>query len=55
MICQQLAAVISSISHLFSVAISEQCGTSWCSICTSEQCVFLYDIYVKYGSARKCQ
>jgi hypothetical protein len=21
---------------------------------TSEQCVFLYDTYVKYGSARKC-
>jgi transposase len=23
--------------------------------CTSGQRVFLYDIYVKYGSARKCQ
>jgi hypothetical protein len=32
MTCQQQAAVISSISHLFSVTVSELCGTSWCCI-----------------------
>jgi hypothetical protein len=50
MICQQWAAVISSISRLFSVTISKQCVRY-----TSEQCVFLYDTYVKYGSAWKCR
>jgi hypothetical protein len=35
MICQQEAAVISSISHLFSVIVSEQHGTSWCNILQS--------------------
>jgi hypothetical protein len=32
MICQQQAAVINSINHFFSFTVSEQCGTSWCSI-----------------------
>jgi hypothetical protein len=54
MICQQWAAVISSISNLFSVAVSEQCGTSMVRY-TLEQRVFLYDTYVNYGSARKCR
>jgi hypothetical protein len=31
-ICQQLVAVISFISHLFSVTINEQCVMSWCGI-----------------------
>jgi hypothetical protein len=33
-----------SISHLFSVTVSEQCSLG--------QCVFLYGTYVKYRSAR---
>jgi hypothetical protein len=45
MICQML---ISSISHLFSVMVSEQYGI----LQNSE---FLYDTYVKYGPPRKCQ
>jgi transposase len=39
---------MSSISHLILVTVSEQCGTL-------EERVFLYDTYVKYGSARKCR
>jgi hypothetical protein len=30
MICQQWAAIISSISHSFSITINEQCVLSWC-------------------------
>jgi hypothetical protein len=47
------AAIFSSISHLFSVTVSEQ----WRVMAryTLEQCVFLYDSYVKYGSAGKCR
>jgi hypothetical protein len=52
MICQQWAAVISFISRLFPITISEQCVPSWCGILL-EQLVFFYDTYVKYGSARK--
>jgi hypothetical protein len=97
LIYQQWAAVISSISCLFSVTISEQCVTLWCGILQSsvsqppgrgpvpgpeinytvpsfykkiiyraavsqrlrtttvEQSTFLYDTYVKYGSAGKCR
>jgi hypothetical protein len=36
MICQQWVAV--TISHLFSVTVSEQCGTSWCGILQSNVC-----------------
>jgi hypothetical protein len=39
MICQQQAAVISSISHFFSVTVSEQSGMSWCSILWSKICI----------------
>jgi hypothetical protein len=35
MIYQQWAAVISSISRLFSAAITEQCVPSWCGILRS--------------------
>jgi hypothetical protein len=28
MVCQQQAAVMGSVCHLFSVTVSEQCGTS---------------------------
>jgi hypothetical protein len=51
------AAVISSISRLFSVSISEQRGASWCVMVRYilKQRVFLYDTYVKFGSARKCR
>jgi hypothetical protein len=44
MICQQWAVVASSISSLFSVTVY-----------TLEQRVFLYDIQVKYRSARECR
>jgi hypothetical protein len=54
MICQQWAAVNSSISRLFSVVIREKCVLSWCGI-LKENRVFLYDAYMKYASARKCQ
>jgi hypothetical protein len=47
MICQQWAAVISSISRLFSVKISEQCSPTWCGLLQSE----VYDTYVKCPSA----
>jgi hypothetical protein len=52
MICQQWAAVISSISRLFSVTVVNSVLTVRY---TSEGCVFLYETYVKYGSARKCR
>jgi hypothetical protein len=50
-----LSAVISSISHVFSVTVSQQCG-AWRVMVryTLEQHVFLYDSYVKYRSAGKC-
>jgi hypothetical protein len=32
MICEQAAAVISSISQLFPVTVGEQCGMSWCGM-----------------------
>jgi hypothetical protein len=41
MICQQWAAVISSISRLFSVTISEQCVMSWCGILQSNVYFFM--------------
>jgi hypothetical protein len=50
-----LSAVgIITISRLFLVTISEQCVTIMV-LCTLEQGVFLYDTYVNYSSARKCQ
>jgi hypothetical protein len=55
MICQMWAAVIRSISHLFSVANSEKCGTSWCGILYSNVHFSVAPMYVKYGSARKCR
>jgi hypothetical protein len=53
MICEQQAAVISSISHLFSVTVCEQCGMSWCSILYSNLYLCMNDIYVKYRFVRK--
>jgi transposase len=53
-ICQQYSAVISSISHLFSVTVSEDCDTSWYCILQSNV-LFPYDSYVKYGYAGKCR
>jgi hypothetical protein len=50
----ELSAVISSNSYLFSVSVSEQCGTSWCGN-TLEQHVLLYVTHVEYTSATKCQ
>jgi hypothetical protein len=51
MICQQWAAIINSISHLFSVTNSEQCVVILRY--NLDECVLLYDAYVKYGSATK--
>jgi hypothetical protein len=53
MIFQQWVEDISSISHLFSVTISEQCVPSWCGILESE--VYFRDTYVKCETARKCR
>jgi hypothetical protein len=44
----------SSISHLFSVTISEQCGNVMMPY-TLEQLIFRYHTYVKYGYVRKCR
>jgi hypothetical protein len=43
---QQLQASLAICSQLQLVNV-----TVWCTL---EQCVFLYDTYVKFGSARKC-
>jgi hypothetical protein len=51
-ICQQWAAVISSISRS---QLQLMINVSVMVRYTLEQRVFLYDIYVKYGSARKCR
>jgi hypothetical protein len=48
-----LAVVISAMSHLLAVN-SQQFGTTY-FYDTLEKRVFLYDTYVKYGSAGKCQ
>jgi hypothetical protein len=53
-IFQKWAAVISSISRLFSVTVIEQLWHVMVRY-TLEQRVFLYDIYVECGSAKNCR
>jgi hypothetical protein len=52
MIFQQWAAIIKHISRLFLVTINEQCVSSRWRY-TLEQCVYLNDTCMKFGSARK--
>jgi hypothetical protein len=52
MICQQYAAVISSICHCSQFQLAVWNVMVWYTL---EQRVFLYDTYVKYGSGRKCR
>jgi hypothetical protein len=54
LVCHQWAAIISSVSILFSVTISEQFVPSLCGILQSKM-YFCFKTHVKYGFARKCR